>query len=771
MKECPNCGKCLADEVDRCPDDDSILLTPFSGAPVIGGKYRLDRCLGRGGMGAVYQATHLELQRTFALKLIQPQRAHDEVMLRRFRIEARALGRLNHPNVVQVTDYGVDERTPGIPFLVMEYLRGKPLTTLLDQGPLELARALPLLEPIARGLDFAHAAGILHRDLKPANIFLVQDDDGPPRVKILDFGLARFIRGPETIPVAAVAGKVAGNPAEPVPPARGAGDQPGGPSGDVLTTIPTFPSTRGGTGNPLDPSGSAALLPDTVPEEGVRITSPCGLLGTPQYLAPEAARGEGGAASDIYAFGIIAYQMLAGRAPFAGSVSQLIYKHMCEAPAPPSAGAAGLPPDADGPILDALAKDPGQRPVRATDIVARLRRAHARHETRLWVKREMPRRLAMAAGLAGLFALLGLLFLQIPALQLLDRRLSDAAVYHGPARPMDRRILITIIPEEFWTPAESNQNRDVEDFATRISRMFSAGARAAAVDLILPERCSVTPAFVRLVLEHGSALTLATISVENGSVRGAECVKGAAAAALGPDRAAGLFRFVNVLEDEDGVVRRYRAVQQDVRRRAQPSFGLQAARQLAGREILVPSGRDPVWVDFSVDWRPNAVAWSDVPELLAGDPGRFKDRLVIIGGKSEFFEDLYRTPHVKGNPASIPGPAVHAAFIDGVLSGRNLTPVPAGWVLLAVALAVAVMAMGFLWLRRIEIPFLAAVLLLLTFLGFTVSVFYWSGGLVPVTPICLALGLAVAAVIYLRSRLPGVPDPLAAERPEPSAGS
>ena len=159
-------------------------------------KYRIEGQLGHGGMGRVYRARHLELGKLFALKLVQPHRSHRPESVARFRIEAQALGRLNHPNIVQVTDFGVDSRAG--PYLVMEYIEGMTLGAYLkDRRSLPLEEALPIFSRISRALDHAHDAGILHRDLKPANVLLVPREASHHDVKILDFGIARFLDNPD----------------------------------------------------------------------------------------------------------------------------------------------------------------------------------------------------------------------------------------------------------------------------------------------------------------------------------------------------------------------------------------------------------------------------------------------------------------------------------------------------------------------------------------------------------------------------------------------
>jgi serine/threonine-protein kinase len=154
-------------------------------------RYSLVRLLGKGGMGAVYEARHATLARRFALKFLLPSAAVNADALRRFENEAKAAGGLEHPNLVAVTDLGRDGQ--GAPYLVMEYLPGEDCARLLGRsGPLPPARAANVVLQACRGLAVAHRAGIIHRDLKPANLFLTDAGDGSDLVKVLDFGIAKL---------------------------------------------------------------------------------------------------------------------------------------------------------------------------------------------------------------------------------------------------------------------------------------------------------------------------------------------------------------------------------------------------------------------------------------------------------------------------------------------------------------------------------------------------------------------------------------------------
>lgn len=161
---------------------------------VLDEKYRLERLLGRGGMGAVYLATHLGTERYVALKLITPQFMRNEEFVARFKREARAAGRLRHPNVVDVTDFGF-AHAGGEPvaYLVMEYLDGCTLgDVLLEENRLPLEWTVDILEQVCSAVHEAHQQGIVHRDLKPDNIWLEPNRLGGYRVKVLDFGIAKL---------------------------------------------------------------------------------------------------------------------------------------------------------------------------------------------------------------------------------------------------------------------------------------------------------------------------------------------------------------------------------------------------------------------------------------------------------------------------------------------------------------------------------------------------------------------------------------------------
>jgi serine/threonine-protein kinase len=160
---------------------------------VFASRYRIVRCFASGGMGAVYEVIHLETNRRRALKVMHPHLFQSEEMRARFKLEARIAAEVDSEYIVDVSDAGVDEATQ-TPFLVMELLRGEELGDRLKRmGRLPPEEVVMYMQQTAWALDRTHAASIVHRDLKPANLFLTTREDGTPRIKILDFGVAKLV--------------------------------------------------------------------------------------------------------------------------------------------------------------------------------------------------------------------------------------------------------------------------------------------------------------------------------------------------------------------------------------------------------------------------------------------------------------------------------------------------------------------------------------------------------------------------------------------------
>jgi len=188
LKECPKCGACFDSSVQTCPNDNSELTLPLAVERTIVDRYRLDKLIGRGGMGAVYEANDVRLNRKVAVKILSGQLFGNSAALRRFEREAQTSARLTHPNIITVYDYGVLS-TEGA-YLVMELVTGETLGAVLKRRRrVQSANAANWLEQVLNAVGAAHSAGVIHRDLKPDNIFITGTDN---QIKILDFGLAKL---------------------------------------------------------------------------------------------------------------------------------------------------------------------------------------------------------------------------------------------------------------------------------------------------------------------------------------------------------------------------------------------------------------------------------------------------------------------------------------------------------------------------------------------------------------------------------------------------
>src|SRR6185436_1687363 len=195
MKECPACRRCYPDEVNHCPKDGDETTPSLIGEPTLDARYLLERRLGQGGMGVVFQARHIFLKTAHAIKVILPDLVGNDPMLTtRFRQEALAAAAIRHPNIIAVTDFGVVRST--MPFLVMEFVKGRSLQEILaTEGAMPAQRAFEFITAIAAGVGAAHRQNIVHRDLKPLNIMVQDDVPIAEAVKILDFGLAKIKSG------------------------------------------------------------------------------------------------------------------------------------------------------------------------------------------------------------------------------------------------------------------------------------------------------------------------------------------------------------------------------------------------------------------------------------------------------------------------------------------------------------------------------------------------------------------------------------------------
>ncbi len=301
LAECPSCHACFDTGTPACSNDGTT-LRPGALPRVVDGKYRVDRALGRGGMGAVYRARDMRLDRDVAIKVVRGELLADADARARFRREAQVVARLQHPGVVSVFDYGT--LGSGAAFLVMEFVRGRDLRSLVTEGPQSPDVAIRLLKAIAGPVEAAHKQGILHRDLKPENILLPEEGID---AKVLDFGIAKVLSAPTDS------------------------------EGQTVATLTAL-------GQPL---------------------------GTPAYMAPEQlAGGETTARTDVYALGVIGYELLTGNLPFGrGSFVEVAMRQPKGAPA---LERPDLPSGLAAAIAAALSTDPAARPASAAAFAARV---------------------------------------------------------------------------------------------------------------------------------------------------------------------------------------------------------------------------------------------------------------------------------------------------------------------------------------------------------------------------------------------------------------
>jgi len=252
---------------------------------IFGDRYEVQGRIGVGGMAEVWRGYDRTLNRTVAIKTLLPQFARDASFVDRFRREAQAAARLNHPGIVSVYDSGTDGETP---YIVMQFIEGRTLADYLASGKtIPPMKATQVAKEIAEALAAAHAEGVIHRDIKPANVMVTRDG----KVLVMDFGIARLISGPETAPQTSA------------------------------------------------------------------------VLGTASYLSPEQAQGHSvDARSDIYALGVVLYEMLTGRPPFTGdSPMAIAYKQVNATPEAPSSVNPDVPPQLDAVVMRALSKNPANR--------------------------------------------------------------------------------------------------------------------------------------------------------------------------------------------------------------------------------------------------------------------------------------------------------------------------------------------------------------------------------------------------------------------------
>lgn len=307
---CPSCGADAQTSSRYCPACGATLVRAPEGDEYVGKtiahKYRVEALIGEGGMGRVFRARQIALDKVVVLKVLRATLLSDERTVARFQREAKAASRLNHPNSISVLDFGQAE--DGALFIAMEYVSGQDLHQILSrEWPLGEGRVVRLVSQVLSALSDAHGAGVIHRDLKPENIMVEQRRNEPDFVKVLDFGIAK--------------------------------------------------------------------ITDTQ-DDGPALTRAGFVCGTPEYMSPEQARGaQLDHRSDLYAVGVILYQLMTGLLPFeSDSAVGFATKHLTEEPPPPSRRRpeARISPAMERLILRSLSKNPDDRPANAEAFKAEL---------------------------------------------------------------------------------------------------------------------------------------------------------------------------------------------------------------------------------------------------------------------------------------------------------------------------------------------------------------------------------------------------------------
>ncbi|MFY9221319.1 MAG: serine/threonine-protein kinase [Blastocatellia bacterium] len=381
-------------------------------------KYRIEKQLGQGGMGAVYLATHIGTLRPVAVKVITPQFMSHTEFVERFRREAEAAGRLRHPNVVNVTDFGFAELGKAqLAYLVMEYLDGCNLGDVLkEEKNLPLNWVVDILEQTCLAVEKAHTEGIIHRDLKPDNIWLEPNERGGFTVKVLDFGLAKLAQPgdstdlnnnkPAGSTTAIKTQEVFQEAVTNVQNVQNSVDKETKTAVQVnlQSNLIEEDETKTAVQPPINNSSSSSSSDEektavqiakarTTQEQNPKETKPSdkltqagAILGTPVYMSPEQCVGETlDKRSDIYSLGVIAYEMLTSEPPFKGNFNALMMHHLSSPPPSILDKRPDIPKAVADLIASTLSKQASERPVSAVAFANALR---ARSETAASVMRQ-----------------------------------------------------------------------------------------------------------------------------------------------------------------------------------------------------------------------------------------------------------------------------------------------------------------------------------------------------------------------------------------------
>ncbi len=283
----------MSSEMSRSGESPRPPEIAYTGGPIeegvtLEGRYRVEKRLGEGAMGAVFLVEHIQLRKRYALKVLLPESVASPEIIARFEREAIAAGNIDHPNVAKATDFG--RLADGSFFLVLEYVGGRSLRTVLEQeGALEPRRAVGLARQVLAALHAAHAKGVIHRDIKPENVMLTSPGSGAAS------GAGASGSYPSLVPEAEIA-KVLD-------------------FGIAKVTEELAPASEAAADQPLTRMGA--------------------MYGTPAYMSPEQAMGEAiDVRADLYATGVMLYEMLAGRPPFDGEPLEVVMHHLQDAPPP-----------------------------------------------------------------------------------------------------------------------------------------------------------------------------------------------------------------------------------------------------------------------------------------------------------------------------------------------------------------------------------------------------------------------------------------------------